>query len=205
MSRRVGMLILGLFIAVGASSAAIWSAVRRSETITRSHFVEPEVDGDTISPNVEVDEPDPGPFVRKPLPRKPGLVPVPIAVEIGHDLHPIGPNEEHERTYAEVAMQSRTPEQVLVRIGTTTGYGGVTADVMFDLKAKSAQITVVDWCHISPEAEPWSEVHGTVRITSWSLRAGTLFEIDLHGKAERWEGDFRLCAPLEARAFVPVH
>jgi hypothetical protein len=201
---RVGMLLMCLIIAIGAVSAAVLSGLGRGEATTRSQSVEKDVDESTSLPDEEIMEPIPGPFVRKPPPRAPGFVPVPIAVEIGHELQPVGPNDKDERTYAEVAMQTLAADQAHVRIGTTNGYGGVTADVMLDLKARSAQITVVDWCHIWPEPRPWSEVNGTVRLTSWSQRAGTLFEIDLHGKTEEWEGNLRLCAPLEARAYVPV-
>jgi hypothetical protein len=202
--RRVSMLVMCLIIAVGVVSAAVWSAVGHREAITRSHLIEKDVDEDTSPPNGADTNAIPAPFVRQPIPREPGFAPVPIAVEIGHDLQPIGPNKEHEvRTYAEVVLP-RSPDQLNVRIGITNGLGGVNADILLDPKTKSGQVVVMNCYDIAPFYRPWSDVRGVVRITSWSLRVGTLFEIDLHGKAEGTEGDLHLCAPLLVRSLVPV-
>jgi hypothetical protein len=200
---RVGLLVLGLTMAVGAMSSAVWSGIHIPESITRSRFVDHDVGGEAGPARRKVAEVEPKPFVRAPVPER--MIGVSMPVTRANDLKLIGPDQEGKQwTYAVLKPRENKQENPMVRIGITNGREGPLAEVQFDSEGLTLTVIALNEADAGGSYTTWSDLKGVVRVSSWPLEEHSRVEVDLRGDTDGREEELHVCAPLTASTFEPL-
>lgn len=213
---RAGWLALAFLAAVGACVGAVLGIHGARHPGIPSRTAETSA----VDPPEEklesplADATPPAPFVRSAPEFHPPMAPTPINVTVDPLIEGSDIVDPEIRTFAELESATKPNEPVAVDLGTTDGFTGTRVRLVLDPSTKTATVLVDDFFDAGPTTIAWSEVGGTVLISSWKLDESTLIDVDLTGRRSDPAGEsnrfasrsIHVCTRMPAgEPFVDIH